>query len=136
MNPLRPKVLIVDYQEDTLIAFERLLEDEGFDTTTVWTGLEALKAFHDQKFDLVLMAEYLPDMNAEEFMRELRRADGDVPCVVMQPGGEQNTDTHRLRSAGAVGVVCKWSQTEVLKAVYAHQCRQHRRNLLGQRPSG
>lgn len=128
MNALRPKVLIVDYQEDVLIAFERLLEDEGFDTTAVWTGLEALRAVDGQVFDLVLVAEYLPDMDAEEFMRELRRTGGDVPCVVMQPGGTQSTDTHRLRSAGAAEVVCKWSQTEVLKAVYTHRSRQHRRN--------
>ena len=128
MNALRPRILIVDYQEDILIAFERLLEDEGFDTTTVWTGLDALKAVCGQEFDLILLAEHLPDMDAEGFMRELRRAGGNVPCVVMHSGGTQSAETHRLRAAGAGEVVCKWSPTEVLEAVLAQRYRQLRMN--------
>jgi CheY-like chemotaxis protein len=55
----------IDCDEDILISLEHLLEDEGFDTTTAWTGLDALKALHGKAFDLILMSEYLPDMDAE-----------------------------------------------------------------------
>jgi DNA-binding response OmpR family regulator len=124
VNSLRPKVLIVDYQEEILISFEHLLEDEGFDTTTVWTGLDALKAVRGREFDLILLAEYLPDIDADGFMRELC----DVPCVVMQSARTQSVETHRLRAAGAIEVVCKRSPTEVLKAVLAHRHRRLRAN--------
>jgi CheY-like chemotaxis protein len=130
VDTLRPKVLIVDYQEEILIAFERLLEDEGFDTTTVWTGLDALKAVCGREFNLILLAEYLLDMDAEGFMHELRRAGCDVSCVVMQSAGTQSVETHTLRAAGAVEVVCKRSPTEVLKAVLAHRHRRLRANPL------
>jgi len=128
VKSLRPKVLIVDHQEEILIAFERLLEDEGFDTTTVWTGLDALKTVCGREFDLILLAEYLPDMDAEGFMRELRRAGRDMPCVVMQSAETQSAETHGIRTAGAVEVVCKRSPTEVLKAVLAHRHRRLRAN--------
>jgi CheY-like chemotaxis protein len=120
MKPRRIKVLIIDCDEDVLIAFERLLEDEGYDTTTAWTGQDALKALQGQVFDLVLVNEYLPDMDAERFISELRRRGGMVPCIVMQPSAAQTTDIGRFLAAGAVAIVCKWSQTMVLEAVYAH----------------
>ena len=120
MKARRIKVLIIDCDENVLIAFERLLEDEGYDTTTAWTGQDALKALHGQVFDLVLVNEYLPDMDAELFISELRRRGGIVPCIVMQPSATQTTDIGRFLAAGAVAIVCKWSQTKVLEAVYAH----------------
>ena len=120
MKVRRLKVLIIDCHEDVLIPFERLLEDEGYDTTTACTGQDALKALQAQVFDLVLVNEYLPDMDAELFISELQRRGGDVPCIVMQPRATQITDIRRFLAAGAVAVVCKWSQTRVLEAVYAH----------------
>lgn len=120
MKPRRIKVLIIDCDEDVLIAFERLLEDEGYDTTTAWTGQDALRALRGQVFDLVLVNGYLPDMDAEFFISELRRRGGMVPCIVMQPSAAQIADIGRFLAAGAVAIVCKWSPTKVLEAVYAH----------------
>jgi CheY-like chemotaxis protein len=42
MNTRRAKALIVDCDEDVLITFERLLEDEGYDPTNAWLGQDAL----------------------------------------------------------------------------------------------
>ena len=120
MKARRLKVLIIDCHEDVVIPFEHLLEDEGYDTTTACTGQDALKALQDQVFDSVLVNEYLPDMDAELFISELRRRGGMVPCIVMQRSATQTTDIGRFLAAGAVAIVCKWSQTKVLEAVYAH----------------
>ena len=61
MNPSRKKILVADCHEDVLIILERLLEDAGFDTTTVWTAKEALTLLDSHAFDLVLVNKYLPD---------------------------------------------------------------------------
>jgi CheY-like chemotaxis protein len=119
MNARRIKVLIADCHEDALITLERLLEGEGYDTTTAWTGQDALKAVQGQVFDLALVNEYLPDMDAEDFISVLQRRGGNVPCIVMQPSATEITDIGRFLAAGAVAVVCKWSQTKVLETVYA-----------------
>jgi two-component system response regulator PfeR len=117
MNTRRAKVLIVDCDEDVLITFERLLEDEGYETTTAWTGQDARKAVQGQTFDLVLVNEYLPDMKLEDFISALRHRGYNVPCIVMQLSADRINYTGL--TAGAIAVVCKWSQAKVL-AVCEH----------------
>jgi CheY-like chemotaxis protein len=119
MRASRNKVLIVDCHEEVLITFEQLLEDKGYDTTTAWTGQDGLGALKTQLFDLILVNEYLPDMNAEDFVSALQHRGNKVPCIIMQPSATEITDTSRFFAAGAVAVVCKWSQDLVLDAVYA-----------------
>ncbi len=116
----RNRVLIMDCHAEILMLFERLLEDEGYDTTTVWTGKDGLRALQQERFDLVLVNEYLPDMNAEAFIAELRDRGCNVPCVVMQPSATEITDIRHFAAVGAVAVVCKWSHHKVLEVVGLH----------------
>src|ERR1700746_1391037 len=46
-DPIR--ILIVDDDEDVLIALERLLEGEGYTTATAWSGKEALVLSKESK---------------------------------------------------------------------------------------
>ena len=71
MKPSRKRILIADCHEDILIILERLLEDAGFDTTTVWTAKEALKLADSHAFDLILINEYLPDAECEDVLKAL-----------------------------------------------------------------
>ncbi len=119
MKVRRPRVLIVDCHEDVLISLERLLEDAGYDTTTAWSAQEARQAMLARACDLVLVNEYLPEINAEDFISELRSTGCKVRCIVMQPSAKCITDTRRFLAAGAVEIVCKWSQADVLEAVSA-----------------
>ncbi len=129
-NPARPKVLVIDYEEENLIALERLLENEGFDTTTVWTGQDGLKAVARETFDLVLVNEYLPDMNVDEVIEELRHAT-DIPCLVMVSSQAGLTNPCRLRLAVVGEAVCKRPPARVVEAVHAHHRRRMPENAAG-----
>jgi DNA-binding response OmpR family regulator len=61
-DPIR--ILIVDDDEDVLIALERLLEGEGYATATAWSGREALALSKASRFDLLLVDEHLGDVEA------------------------------------------------------------------------
>ncbi len=124
MNAACTKVLVIDYDEENLILLERLLENEGFDTTTAWTGQDALKALAGETFDLVLVNEYLPDMNADELMQELRHATA-VPCLVMVSSQAEVTSPCPLSLAVVGETVRKRPPARVVEAVRAH----HRRRL-------
>jgi DNA-binding response OmpR family regulator len=124
VNTKRARVLVVDYEEDVLIALEQLLENEGFDTTTAWTGRDALKALSGTTFDLVLINEYLPDIDGNTFMQQLHAV--AVPCIIMQPSRGMTGDLRSFRWPGAVQVVCKASPANVVAAVRTHQ--QHKSN--------
>jgi two-component system, OmpR family, response regulator VanR len=107
MNPSRKRILVADCHEDVLIILEKLLEDAGFDTTTVWTATEALKLVESCTFDLVLVNEYLPDAECEDVLKALRKRGVQTPCIVMQPGAPEIVDVTRFGALGARDIVPK-----------------------------
>lgn len=117
MKTARKRVLVADCHEEVLIVLEKMLEDAGFDTTTVWTAREALNQVESQVFDLVLVNEYLPDAECEDLLRALTRKGVQVPCIVMQPSAPQITNTTALRALGVHGVVCKYAYRQIVDLV-------------------
>ena len=117
MNPTRKRILIADCQEDVLIILERLLEDAGFDTTTVWTAKEALKLADSHAFDLVLVNQYLPDAECEEVLTGLRKRGVQTPCIVMQSSAPEIVDFTRFEALGAKDIVCKHCFRQIVEIV-------------------
>jgi two-component system, sensor histidine kinase LadS len=117
MKTLRRNILVADCHEDTLIVLEKMLEDAGFDTTTVWTANDALKRLDSEVFDLVLVNEHLPDADCEDLLKALRKRGAQMPCVVMQPSAPEATDFSRLQALGARDIVCKHAYRQVVEIV-------------------
>ena len=117
MNQSRKRILVADGHEDVLIILERLLEDAGFDTTTVWTAKEALKLLDSQAFDLVLVNEYLPDAECDEVLTALRKRPVHTPCIVMQPSPPEIIDLTRFEALGAKDIVCKHCFRRIVEIV-------------------
>ena len=117
MKTLRKKILVADCHEEVLIALEKMLEDAGFDTTTVWTANDALKRLDSEVFDLVLVNEYLPDSDCEDLLKALRKRGAQMPCVVMQPSAPETTDFSRFQVLGARDIVCKHAYRQVVEIV-------------------
>ena len=115
MNHSRKRILISDCDAEVLIALERLLEDDGFDTTTASTMDETLRYLQQGQYDLVLAADHPPEMNCERLLRESRTR--STPVIAME-----NTPRHPfaglyLLSLGARKIVHKWEREEVESAV-------------------
>lgn len=117
MQTTRKRVLVADCHEEVLIVLEKVLEDAGFDTTTVWTAREVLNLVESQGFDIVVVNEYLPDAECEELLKELHNKGTQVPCIVMQPSAPEITDVRILRELGAREIVCKRAYQQVVAAV-------------------
>jgi DNA-binding NtrC family response regulator len=117
MKTPRKKVLIADCHEEVLIALEKMLEDAGFDTTTVWTARDTLRLVDSQVFDLVLVNEYLPDADCEDLLKALHKRGAQVPCIVMQPSAPEITNVADLRALGARNIVCKYSYQQIVKVI-------------------
>jgi CheY-like chemotaxis protein len=73
MKTTRKRVLIADCNDEVPTTLEKLLEDAGFDTTTVWTGKDVLKFMQSEHFDLLLINEYLPDAECEDLLHRLAK---------------------------------------------------------------
>jgi DNA-binding NtrC family response regulator len=117
MKTSRKQILIADCHEDVLIILERLLEDAGFDTTTVWTAKEALKLADSHAFDLVLVNEYLPDAECEDVLKALHKRGEQIPCIVMQPSAPEIVDFTRFEALGAKDIVCKHCFRQIVEIV-------------------
>jgi DNA-binding NtrC family response regulator len=117
MKTQRKRVLVADCHEEVLIALEKMLEDAGFDTTTVWTARDALKLLDSQVFDLALVNEYLPDAECEGLLKALSKRGAQMPCIVMQPSAPQITDVTSLQALGARDIVSKYDYRQIVEVV-------------------
>jgi len=115
MNGARMRVLISDCDTDVLIALERVLEDDGFDTTTACTTDETLRLLAQKNFDLILAADHPPELNCEVLLRNSQS--GGIPVVALENGPRHPFAEPYLLSLGAKRIVHKWEYQEVQNAV-------------------
>ena len=78
------RVLIVDHDENALIALKTLLEEATYDTTKARSGQKALQLLCHGTFDLVLLDDNLLDEGGEEIVRQVRNVSRSAPVIVMQ----------------------------------------------------
>lgn len=93
-------VLVVDDDELVLIRMETLLQNEGCETATAWSGVQALQLLHSSKFDLVLLDDYLPDIRSEDVLKYIQHLSPRPPAVVMQSGQLSQDAIWRFVSLG------------------------------------
>lgn len=107
MDKQRKTILIVDDDEKVLIDLEHLLEDQGYNTTTAWSGREALQLLQSRSFDFVLLDGDLPDLTREELMRQAQQR-SKSHWIVLRP------QTRFRPEAVASNSVCKWEHGAIL----------------------
>ena len=117
MKTARKRVLIADCHEEVLIALERMLEDAGFDTSTAWTGRDALGLLQSKVFDLVLINKYLPDTECGDIFKTLEQTGAGIPGIVLQPRTPESTELEALRAVGACDVVCQYAYPQIVEIV-------------------
>jgi DNA-binding response OmpR family regulator len=109
-DPIR--ILIVDDDEDVLIALERLLEGEGYATATAWSGKEALALSQESKFDLLLVDEHLGDVEAAALWEALQRHQPHAFRFLML----SRKGANRFCVPGHP-TLCKWEHGEVTSKI-------------------
>jgi len=120
MGGRQEKILILDSDPEVLIALERLLEDEGFETITTWDASEALALLTSRHFDLLLAGEHAPEVNCAELLRQSLPSGQGVRCIVLQSAARYPFEAQYLCALGAHAVISRWNQREVMEKV--RQC--------------
>jgi two-component system, cell cycle response regulator len=78
-------ILVVDDDNTILVTLAQLLQLEGHSVLTASGGLEALRLTHEHEIHLILLDYFMPDMNGEEVVREVRAFERNVQ-IVLQTG--------------------------------------------------
>jgi signal transduction histidine kinase len=79
------KILVVDDQEEVLQSLDALLRREGHTVYTALSGASALELFKEKDVHLLLVDYFMPHMNGEELIREVRKFDPYVQ-IILQTG--------------------------------------------------
>ncbi|HNP56168.1 MAG TPA: MtrAB system response regulator MtrA [Gordonia sp. (in: high G+C Gram-positive bacteria)] len=82
MEPMKPRVLVVDDDAALAEMLTIVLRGEGFEPFHVADGTQALSAVREIRPDLVLLDLMLPGMNGIDVCRVLRQ-DSGVPIVML-----------------------------------------------------
>ena len=79
------KILLIDDDVQYTNITKRFLESDGFNITAHNNPVEALEMCKKERFDIILLDYYMPEMNGNEFLVKLREFDTRV-LVILQTG--------------------------------------------------
>jgi CheY-like chemotaxis protein len=101
----------------------RLLENQGYTVAIAANGREALAAFDDHTFDLILMDVQMPEMNGYEctaVIREKEKNGSDRIPIVALTANAMTGDRERCLKAGMDGYLSKpLNKGELIEALQA-----------------
>ena len=101
----RPRVLVVDDEQQILRALRVILRDAGFEPIPASTAEEALDLAALRPPDAAIIDLLLPDFDGVELSRRLREW-SDMPLIVLSAVGEEDAKVSAL-AAGADDYVTK-----------------------------
>ena len=98
MSPnIKPRVLVVDDEEDIRASLKMILDYEGMDFHEAASGREALRRIKDVEPHAVLLDIKMPRMDGIEVLAELRKLRPDLPIVMISGHGTIATAVEATR---------------------------------------
>ncbi len=85
MNRARPRVLVVDDEDDIRRLLKRVLTEKGYDVNEAARGVEALQLVRSQPPDLILLDAMLPEVHGFDICRRIKGSQryGHIPIIMV-----------------------------------------------------
>ena len=99
------RILIVDNNEEESGRLGVILQRAGYDSIATWSGLEALELLKSEKYDILLVSSYLPDVYVGDFFERVNRLPLRPCSIVMQEGRPPAATLMEVKNAVAAD---KW----------------------------
>ena len=110
------RTLILDTDPDILLMLQQVLEEADIDVTVTWDRKEACQLFETARFDLILIGDHPPELNAATILDDLS-CQGTCPPVLVLRGIFTEKDADYFHRLGATAVVPKRDSLAVLEQV-------------------
>jgi len=116
----RARILVVDDDENNLLAIENVLEDVG-EVVIAKSGEEALRHLLKGDFAVILLDVYMPGMDGYETAQMIRQRDQSkrIPIIFLSAVNKENEHLIRGYAMGAVDYVFKPVEPVVLRSKVA-----------------
>ncbi|MES2772649.1 MAG: response regulator transcription factor [Bacteroidota bacterium] len=79
----KSSILLVEDEENLHETLKLNLEMEGYEVTSAFDGITAMKAFRAEYFDLVILDIMLPEMDGISVMESIRVSNVEVPVLML-----------------------------------------------------
>lgn len=124
----KPHILIVDDEPDIAQLIAQQFTDEGFQTTQVLSGSEALRIVREKQFDLILLDLLLPDIDGFAVLGGLRvQPETQLTPIILVSAVNSPADKVRGLQLGADDYITKpFSDVELSARVQAAMRRSER----------
>ena len=76
------RILIIEDEKDVNQLLAQNLQNNGYETVSVWDGLDGVRQLRNQHFDMVLLDLMLPYKSGDEIVKDIRD-DCDLPVIVI-----------------------------------------------------
>jgi two-component system alkaline phosphatase synthesis response regulator PhoP len=76
-------ILLVEDEENLHEALKLNLELEGYEVTSAYDGVAALKAVQNEYFDLIIMDIMLPEIDGISATQNIRLTNNEVPILIL-----------------------------------------------------
>src|SRR5215207_8835712 len=82
-NQSKPSILLVEDEENLHDALKLNLELEGYQVTSAFDGIQAMKAVQNEYFDLIIMDVMIPEMDGFSATQNIRLTNTEVPILIL-----------------------------------------------------
>ena len=106
MQPKKLSILLVEDEENIQDALKLNFEMEGYEVTSVYDGEAALKAVHNEYFDLIILDVMLPEIDGITVCENIRLTNTEIP-ILMLSAKNQSADRILGLKKGADDYVTK-----------------------------
>ena len=112
----RPRILLVDDDEDMRSLLADVLSDEGHEVIQASNGAEALVLLHRETFAAILLDKRMPGLSGMDLLPGLRVICPETPVIVITAFGDAHTAAEGAEK-GAFGLLCKPFRMDDLRAM-------------------
>lgn len=76
------KILIIEDSKDVNLMLAEALSDAGYNTTSVYSGIDGMNEIKDNSYDLVILDIMLPYKSGDQILREMRSF-SEIPVIII-----------------------------------------------------
>ena len=114
------KILIAEDNKINQIVTKNLLKKENFICDVVENGLECVKAFKSNSYDLILMDINMPVMDGNQATQEIRKENSDIPIIALTAADIEEVKKN-FGTIGYNGIITKpFDNCEFFQVINAH----------------
>src|SRR6187401_793527 len=93
----KPSILLVEDEENLHEALKMNLELEGYQVTSAYDGVAAMKAVQNEYFDLIILDVMLPELDGFNVTQNIRLTNTEVPILILSARDTSADRVHGLK---------------------------------------